>query len=873
MNGGRSRLIRLPADSPFTEDPGAHIWPEDLHTRRWFSRGSQRRRISTLPIDATFDLPANYSIVTSRYSATAPVNRNVYDNWGLIVRGHVIVIRHSRPSSVYVHMAVAEPFVRGLPPTGWVIVRRIISPNVESNLRALSWGMDLEFVDIPEVVDNLVVRLPGDTMDAETFQIFLAEIVSTFSARHPDYSILAGRVYVSYIHKRVPKRFSTWVFYQANLSLPTLPPTFIDVVNRNLERLDAAIMHHRDFEFTYHALQSFERSYLLCKGRQADERLQFMYMRVAIGIHGNNIDDVLETYELLSTRRISVASPVLWNGGLSKRNFASCYIFEPYAVEATDATSNFADLSTLWSADGGIGIHAGEIPATRGRPGEKHPGLMPLLRVYDSLAGYWSHSSRHRSSSATVHLPIWHADVRKFVVCRTNRASTGYRLRHIFPALWIPNLFMNRLEANKNWSFFDPADVRPLTDLVGDAFVSAYESYERDGLAIATVPARMLWDIVSGALRESARNNHMHLGIVKSSNLCTEIVQYSSSIETAVCTLAALCLPRYVRDDTTFDYDELHRVTKIVVRILNKLIDDAHFPTQEAAVSAYGTRSIGVGVQGLADVFAIMELPFTSVQARAINIRIFETIYHAALETSCELAEESGPYAMWQGSPASNGLLQVDMWGAEPTNRYDFVGLRQKIAQFGLHNSMLTAQMPTASTAQLLGNSEGIEPYTSNVLQYRVLSGSFNELSRHLVNALRKRGLWSERVRNDLLASHGSIQTVVGIPDDVKAIFRTAFELDPHALIDMAVDHSPFIDQSQSFSMFVARPTPPLLMELQLHAWRSGLKTGAYYVRSKPSTEPQPFGISRSSLSTSPASPHTSTSSPGLASAVCPCDV
>ncbi|KAI1786389.1 CBN-RNR-1 protein [Ganoderma leucocontextum] len=723
-------------------------------------------------------------------------------------------------------------------------------------------------------------------------QIFLAEIVSTFSARHPDYSILAGRVYVSYIHKRVPKRFSSWVFHQANskytaVSLPTFSPIFIDVVNRNLERLDAAIMHHRDFEFTYHALQSFERSYLLCQGRQADERLQFMYMRVAIGIYGNNIEDVLETYELLSTRRISLASPVLWNGGLSKRNFASCYIFEPYAVEATDATSNFADLSTLWSADGGIGIHAGEIPATRciALTRQKHPGLMPLLRVYDSLAGYWSHSSRHRSSSATVHLPIWHADVRKFVVCRTNRASTGYRLRHIFPALWIPNLFMNRLEANETWSFFDPADVRPLTDLVGDAFVSAYEAYERDGLAIATVPARMLWDVVSGALRESgtpflmysdninARNNQMHLGVIKSSNLCTEIVQYSSSIETAVCTLAALCLPRYVRDDNTFDYDELHRVTKMVVRILNKLIDNGRFPTQEASVSAYGTRSLGVGVQGLADVFAIMELPFTSVQARAINIRIFETIYHAALETSCELAEESGPYDMWQGSPASNGHLQVDMWGADTTGRYDFDLLRRRIAQFGLRNSMLTAQMPTASTAQLLGNSEGIEPYTSNVLQYRVLSGSFNELSRHLLNALRKRGLWSERVRNDLLASHGSIQTVVGIPDDLKAVFRTAFELDPHDLIDMAVDRSPFIDQSQSFSMFVARPTPPLLMELQLHAWRSGLKTGAYYVRSKPSTEPQPFGVSRSSLSTSPASPIASTSSASFASAVCPCDV
>nr|VWO99500.1 N/A [Ganoderma boninense] len=387
---------------------------------------------------------------------------------------------------------------------------------------------------------------------------------------------------------------------------------------------------------------------------------------------------------------------------------------------------------------------------------------------------------------------------------------------------------MRRLEAGGLWSLFDPVDVRPLTDLVGDAFVSAYEAYERDGTAIAVVPARSIWEAVSAALRESgtpflmfsdninARNNQMHLSVIKASNLCTEIVQHLSSIETAVCTLTALCLPGYVRAGVGFDYPELHRITKIVVRILNKVIDVTKFPTADSAVSAYSTRGIGIGTLGLADVFASLGLSFTSTEAQALNVRIFETIYHAALEGSCELAEAAGPYDMWAGSPASQGVLQVDMWGADTSDHYDFQSLRERIRRVGLRNSMLTAQMPTASTAQLLRYSEGIEPYTSNVVQYRVLSGTFNELSPHLVRELRKRGVWSERVRSDILAAHGSVQDVEGIPDDIKAIFRTAFELDPHDLIEMAAARSPFIDQSQSFSLFVAQPTPSVLVCLIL---------------------------------------------------------
>ncbi|PIL31863.1 hypothetical protein GSI_06567 [Ganoderma sinense ZZ0214-1] len=670
------------------------------------------------------------------------------------------------------------------------------------------------------LVNTVSGRLPSDTIGAEAFLIFLAEIVSSFSSHHPDYSILAGRVYVTYHHKRVPKLFSAWVLEHADVFLDGV----VHFVRQHAEVLDAAIIHRRDFEFTYRAMQMFERSYLLKSGRELVERLQFMFMRVAVGIHLDSVDAVLAIYDLLSTRKISFASPVLWNGGLANRHFASCYIFTPSASKAGDATGNFTSLSALWAADGGIGIQAGDVPATRSATNGDHPGLLPLLRVYDSLAAFWSRSSRHRSSSASVYLPVWHADVKRFVLSRTNRASSLFRFKHLFPALWVPNLFMRRVEADQTWSLFDPLLVPGLTELYGTAFETAYEAYEQDGVASGTISARMLWEIISEATRESgtpflmyadtvnAKNNQMNLGVIKASNLCTEIVQYSSPIETAVCTLASLCLPRYIKPGGTFDYDELHRVTKLVVRALDRLVELTEYPTVDAAVAAFRTRSLGVGVQGLADVFAFLEVPFTSDTARTLNRRIFEAIYHAGLQCSCELAGTLGSHDSWFESPAQQGVLQIDMWEADTTGSYDFDLLRAQIKHSGLRNSMITAQMPTASTAQLFGNSEGIDPYISNVVQYRVLSGNFNEISRPLINSLQKRGLWSEQMRNDILACRGSVQTIPNIPDVLKEVFKTAFELDPRLLIDMTAERGPFIDQSQLFTLFIASPSPSVLV-------------------------------------------------------------
>nr|VWO98948.1 N/A [Ganoderma boninense] len=558
-------------------------------------------------------------------------------------------------------------------------------------------------------------------MNTDAFLVFLAEIVSTFCARHPDYSLLAGRVYASYHHGRIPKQFSSWVLSIEHAQPGIFSDRLLAAVHSHADALDGAILHSRDFDFTYRALQIFERSYLLKSGREVNERLQFLFMRVAIGIHGDAIDDVLQTYHLLSTRKISLASPALWNGGLSKRRFASCYIFEPSVTDAADAIRDFSTLSLLWSSDGGIGINVGSVPGSRGTGDGAHPGLMPLLKTYDSIAAFWSRTSHHRTSSATAFLPIWHTDVS-----------------------------MRRLDANEMWTLLDPMQAPGLDGLYGDAFDCAYEAYEAQGLATSTLPARVLWDVIADGIRESgtpflmygdnvnAKNNQMNLGPIGASNLCTEIVQYSSTVETAVCTLASICLPRYLRGDGTLDYAEIHRVTKLVVRYLDRLIDLNDYPTTESAVSAYRTRSLSVGVQGLADLLGYMEVPFTSLEGRAINSSIFETVYHAALESSCELAEQFGPHDSWQGSPAQQGVLQIDMWGAEPSDRYDFDSLRENIRRNGLRNSVLTAQMPTASTAQLFGNSEGTDPHLSNILQFRVLGGNFNEISRPLVVALHK---------------------------------------------------------------------------------------------------------------------------------------
>ncbi|KAI0711641.1 alpha subunit of ribonucleoside diphosphate reductase [Earliella scabrosa] len=706
----------------------------------------------------------------------------------------------------------------------------------------------------------------------------IASTIANFSSRHPAYLLLAGRVYIADIHKSVGRSFGEWILANGKHCVYIHPPTAVEshphlspahlanldphlvkIVRENYAALDAAIQHPRDFALTYPAIQTLVRSYLIRIDAERVERPQYMYMRNAITINGGDIPKVIETYEALSKHLYTHASPTLFNAGTRSAFYSSCYITQPDAQSPRTLLRSVGDLDAYWMADGGVGTTLGAVPCRRHvrlTSPTRQPGVMPLLRVYDSHAHYCILSRDRRPSALTVYLPMWHGDIRSFVLCRTSRASSDDRVRHVFPALWIPDIYMQRLRDNADWLLFDPVDVPDLVDAYGDRFSDLYEHYAQTVVPMATVPSAELWRSICEAQTETGgpflmfqdninrRNVQRHLGVVKSSNLCTEIVQVSSPSEPAVCTLASVALPRFIRCDGTYDFDMLHLVTKLAVRNTDILLDTAKFPVGAAATSVNRTRPIGIGVQGLADVFMILGIPYGSSAAKDINIDIFETVYHAALEASCELAKTKGPYPAWAGSLASEGILHSDMWPISLRNRYDFVELRNEIVKHGLRNSVLTAQMPTASTSHLLGNSEGVEPYSSNLVTYQLLSGDYTQICPWLVRDLATRGLWNDDIRSDILRNHGSVQGLTRIPPDVQEIYRTAWEIDPTTIIDMAADRAPYIDQSQSMSLSIAAPTTPLLTNLQRLEWERGLKTGVYYLRTTAPSYPITYGLS-----------------------------
>ncbi|TFK81335.1 ribonucleoside diphosphate reductase large subunit, rr1, partial [Polyporus arcularius HHB13444] len=708
-----------------------------------------------------------------------------------------------------------------------------------------------------------------------------AATVAASCTKHPHFSVLAGRIFVASLHKSIDKTFSTWVAqHSSGIDVPRvwrpLPfrPDFVELVGRLGTALDDVIVHSRDFSFTYSSIRALAHTYLLRSAGVVIERPQYMYMRVALVAHADNLDLVLETYEALSNRRFTPASPVLFNAGTRTSHYASCFLYMPDASTPSTRLRSVGDLDSLWLADGGIGLSLGDIPAKRylsiAPPPYPQPGIGPLLRVYDAHAEYTGVHRHKRPSAATIHLPIWHADVRGFIVSRTNQAHR--RLKNLYPGLWIPDVFMHRLQLHGKWSLFDPRDVPLLQTSFGDDFTRAYEEYERTVAPLDHIGARDLWNIICRAQQESgtpfimyqdninAKNNHKHLGVIRTSNLCTEIVQFSSPSHTAVCTLASIAVARFVRPDRTYDFDALHTTARLAVLTTNAFLDRSSYPNEICAQSVADTRAIGIGVQGLADAFMASDLSFHSNGARQLNREIFEAIYHAAYDTSCSLAEQHGPYPLYAKSPAAHGTLQHDMWDdVVLSGRYDFDSLRRRILQHGLRNSMLTTQMPTASTAKLLGNFDSIEPYTSNIITHRVLSGDYTEVCPWLVSALTSRGLWTEDIRVAILRRHGSIRDIPDIPLHLKDMFMTAWEIDPKIVIDMAADRGPFIDQAQSMSLTVAVPTSAILLDLQMHAWRRGLKTGLYYLRAQAPAYPLPFGVGSLPLPTgAPAAPkHT----------------
>jgi ribonucleoside-diphosphate reductase alpha subunit len=585
-----------------------------------------------------------------------------------------------------------------------------------------------------------------------------------------------------------------------------------------------------------------------------------MYARVSIGIHGDNIPAVIETYESMSKGLFIHATPTLFNAGTPRPQMSSCFLIANKDDSIDGIYGTLTECAQISKWAGGIGMHIHDVRANKSRirgTNGQSDGIIPMLRVFNSTARYVNQAGRRKGSIA-VYLEPWHADIEDFLELRLNQGDEEARCRDLFSALWIPDLFMKRVEQGGNWSLFCPDKARGLSDVYGEEFEALYEKYEKEGLANKVVPALDIWKAIIKSQSETGtpymlykdacneKSNQKNLGTIKSSNLCCEILEHTNKDETAVCNLASIALPKFVNKETkTFDYDELHRITKIVTKNLNMVIDRNYYPVETAKTSNMRHRPIGLGVQGLADVFNMCRLPFDCEESRKINAHIFETMYHASLEASSELAEIHGVYETFEGSPASKGILQPDMWKSETkfSGRYDWDAMRERVKTKGLRNSLLLAPMPTASTAQILGNNECFEPYTTNIYLRRTLAGEFVVVNKHLVEDLKRVGLWSKEMKDLMVKAGGSIQNIMDIPEDIKILYKTVWEISQKCIIDMAADRGHFIDQSQSMNLFMESPTISKLSSMHMYAWKAGLKTGMYYLRSKAKARPIQFSL------------------------------
>lgn len=724
---------------------------------------------------------------------------------------------------------------------------------ITARIRKLCYGLNDEYVD-PVVVAQKVCG--GVYKGVTTLELdeLAAETAAHMISFHPDFGILAARVCVSNLHKQTKKVFSDvvedlyrYVEPKTGEPAPLIGEATYRVVCANKDRLNAAVIYDRDFEYDYFGFKTLERSYLLKLDGEIAERPQQMLMRVAVGIHGDDIDSAVETYEMMSQRLFTHASPTLFNAGTPRPQLSSCFLVTMKGDSIEGIYDTLKDCAMISKHAGGIGLAVHDIRATgsyiRGTNGTSN-GLVPMLRVFNNTARYVDQGGGKRKGAFACYLEPWHADIFAFLDLRKNHGKEEDRARDLFLGLWTPDLFMRRVEENGQWSLFCPHEAPGLVDAVGDDFVALYERYEREGRARETIKARDVWRAVLEAQIEGGtpyilfkdaanlKSNQQNLGTIRCSNLCTEIVQFSSPEEIAVCNLASVALPNFVRDGA-YDFEEMQRIVRVMTRNLNKVIDVNHYPVEEARRSNMRHRPMGIGVQGLADTFLLLKLPFDSPEARQLNRDIFEAIYFAAVSASCELAEAEGPYESFAGSPASQGRLQFDLWGVEPSDRWDWAGLKARIARHGLRNSLLVAPMPTASTASILSNHEAFEPLSSVLYVRRTLAGEFVCPSKHLLRDLIDRGLWSEEMRQELIAHNGSVQRIEGMPEDLKALYKTAYELSGKTLLDMAADRGAFIDQSQSLNLHMQNVNAAKLTSSHFHAWKRGLKTGCYYLRTK----------------------------------------
>ena len=731
----------------------------------------------------------------------------------------------------------------------------VMFDKITARIKKLCYGLN-PLVD-PVRVSMRVIEGLYDGVTTSELDNLAAEVAATMTTTHPDYTNLASRISVSNLHKNTKKSFSrtmedlyNYVNPRTNKKAPLLSDEVYNVIKKNAEKLDSTIIYNRDFNYDYFGFKTLERSYLLKINGAVAERPQHMLMRVSIGIHHDDLDSAIETYDLMSKKFFTHATPTLFNSGTPKPQLSSCFLLAMQDDSIDGIYNTLKQTAKISQSAGGIGLSIHNVRSTgsyiSGTNGTSN-GIVPMLRVFNDTARYVDQGGGKRKGSFAIYIEPWHSDIYDFLELKKNHGKEEMRARDLFYAMWIPDLFMKRVESNGEWTLMCPNECPGLYDCHSEEFEKLYTEYEKKQKGRKTIKARELWEKILESQIETGtpymlykdacnrKSNQKNLGTIRSSNLCTEILEYTSKDEIAVCNLASIALPMFVVDNK-FDHKKLFEVTKRVTKNLNKVIDRNYYPVKEAENSNFRHRPIGLGVQGLADTFIKLRMPFTCDDAQTLNQEIFETIYFAAMTASMEEAIKDGPYKSYKGSPVSKGEFQHNMWGIKDedlSGRWDWAGLRKEVKKNGVRNSLLVAPMPTASTAQILGNNECFEPYTSNIYTRRVLSGEFIVVNKHLLEDLVKLGLWTEELKQELMKANGSIQHIDNIPDDIKELYKTVWELKMKDIIDMARHRGYFIDQSQSLNLFMEGATMAKLTSMHFYAWKSGLKTGMYYLRTK----------------------------------------
>ncbi|PTX44836.1 ribonucleoside-diphosphate reductase alpha chain [Christiangramia gaetbulicola] len=743
----------------------------------------------------------------------------------------------------------------------------VMFDKITARVKKLCYGLN-ELVDPVKVAMRVIEGL-YDNVSTSELDNLAAEIAATMTTSHPDYAKLAARISVSNLHKNTKKTFSEvmtdlyeYVNPRTGEKAPLLSDEVYKVVMDNREKLDSTIIYNRDFGYDYFGFKTLERSYLLKLNGEIAERPQHMLMRVSIGIHIDDLDAAIETYELMSKKYFTHATPTLFNSGTPKPQMSSCFLLTMKDDSIDGIYDTLKQTAKISQSAGGIGLSIHNVRATgsyiSGTNGTSN-GIVPMLRVFNDTARYVDQGGGKRKGSFAMYVEPWHADIFDFLDLKKNHGKEEMRARDLFYAMWMPDLFMKRVQEDGKWTLMCPHECPGLYDTYGDEFEKLYEKYEAEGKGRRTIKAREVWEKIMESQIETGtpymlykdaanrKSNQKNLGTIRSSNLCTEILEYTSADEVAVCNLASIALPMFVKGDE-FDHKELFKITKRVTRNLNKVIDRNYYPVKEAENSNMRHRPVGLGVQGLADTFIKLKMPFTSDEAKKLNQEIFETLYFAAVTASMEMAKEEGPYSTFKGSPISQGEFQYNLWGIkdeELSGRWDWAKLRKQVMKNGVRNSLLLAPMPTASTSQILGNNEAFEPYTSNIYTRRVLSGEFIVVNKHLLEDLVSRDLWTEDVKNAIMRNNGSVQDIDVIPDDLKELYKTVWEMSMKDIIDMSRHRGYFIDQSQSLNLFMENANYSKLTSMHFYAWKSGLKTGMYYLRTKSAVDAIKFTLEK----------------------------